>query len=456
MDKQFGAEGKLGIAGGGLVSEESQQNHCVEAPVDTGYVYPRRPTGRHRFMSRYSYMGQTQNVDSCLPMFMSATTHALDIFWFPLTGTRGRGVYHVSTSGNGSRQRPNVNEPLQRTHVDEPLLTCVYGGPQRSEFRTASPLNLLSIYIGRKNALPHLQIALKDRNNFDADIQLAYLTSDLSLSVQLLDPRSLSRLGADRFDDNGRCVGKFGDSGLLLTRPYMRVLQGLVRMCFDAKQYEKAALTIIETLRLNPSDELYQRWWLASLLIRTGRFADALFFCQLWIPRDVDRSVGTPIRGGTAFVAPSDKLLPPETEEKLRSSFASRRARIPVFSLTLWPGGRDQPKANSAPHEQPRRGTRLFVDRSGSVDGAGCVELGRILRSQLPKDGLEEAQSLYALSFPALYHVFDILYVADCNQTFGKTKQWTLSTHHLVCDPIGIDVLVPTREVANEYLLSNM
>ncbi|KAJ6580004.1 hypothetical protein DFH09DRAFT_1260399 [Mycena vulgaris] len=172
------------------------------------------------------------------------------------------------------------------------------------------------------DARPHLQIALKDRNNFDADIQLAYLTSDLSLSVQLLESAEkrarallISRLGADCFDDNGRCVGKFGDSGLLLTRPYMRVLQGLVRMCFDAKQYEKAARTIIETLRLNPSDELHQRWWLAPLLIRTGRFADALFFCQLWIHCDVDHTVGTPIRGGTAFRAPSNKLLPPETEE---------------------------------------------------------------------------------------------------------------------------------------------
>jgi hypothetical protein len=52
------------------------------------------------------------------------------------------------------------------------------------------------------------------------------------------------------------------------------------------------------------------------LLIRTGRFADALFFCQLWIYLDVEDSVGRPIRGGTAFRAPSDKLLPPEMEEE--------------------------------------------------------------------------------------------------------------------------------------------
>ncbi|KAJ7440939.1 hypothetical protein FB451DRAFT_1299348 [Mycena latifolia] len=228
MDKRFGAEGKLGIAGGGLMSEESQRSLQI----------------------------------------------AEDLYW--------KGKY--------------------------------------------------------TDVLPHLLIALKDRNNFDADIQLVYLTSDLSLPVHLLECAEkrardllISRLGADCFDDNGPCVGKFGDSGLLLTRPYMRVLQGLVRMCFDAKQYEKAARTIIETLRLNPSDELYQRWWLAPLLIRTGRFADALFFCQVWIHREVEHSFDTPIRGGTSFRAPSDKLLPPETEEK----YAQRAPCRMVHSTAL-------------------------------------------------------------------------------------------------------------------------
>ncbi|KAJ7646024.1 hypothetical protein DFH06DRAFT_1424747 [Mycena polygramma] len=216
MDKRFGAEGKLGIGGGGLVSEESQQNL-------------------------------------------------------------------------------QIAEDLYRQ-----------GKPD--------------------DAFLHLLIALKDRNNFDADIELAYCIPDLPLAVKLLEcteerARALliSRLGPDCFDDNGPCVGKFGDSKLLLTRPYLRVLQGLMRMCMNAKQYEKAARTAIETLRLSPIDEIYQRWWTAPLLIRTGRFADALFFCQVWIHCELDRSgdgLRTPIRGGTVFRAPSDKLLPPETEER--------------------------------------------------------------------------------------------------------------------------------------------
>ncbi|KAF8206808.1 hypothetical protein K438DRAFT_1816452 [Mycena galopus ATCC 62051] len=174
---------------------------------------------------------------------------------------------------------------------------------------------------GRPNdAVPFLTLAMEDRNNFDAEIQMAYLSPDLFFSVQVLEfaekrARALliDRLGTNCFDDQGPCVGKFWDDTLLPTRPYMRVLQALVRMCYETKQYDKSARTIIEMLRLCPGDNLNQRWWLAPLLIRTGRFADALFFCQLWIQ---SIGIGTPVRGGTVFQAPSDKLLIPETEEK--------------------------------------------------------------------------------------------------------------------------------------------
>ncbi|KAF7368590.1 hypothetical protein MVEN_00182800 [Mycena venus] len=219
----------------------------------------------------------------------------------------------------------------------------------------------------------------------------------------------------------------------------MRVLQGLVRMCFDAKQYEKAARTIIETLRLNPSDELYQRWWLAPLLIRTRRFADALFFCQLWIRRDVDRSVATPICGGTAFHAPSDKLLPPETEEKLwgRSPQAAQLLRIAarvnpgilikIMARRARPTEGKQHAPMNGPDEahdylwiaqdlwmvpdvwdwvNEDSAVRALILQSCGRPGVCCarnggsavqalfgLSPGRILRSKLSKDGLEEAQS---------------------------------------------------------------
>ncbi|KAF7341828.1 hypothetical protein MSAN_02038000 [Mycena sanguinolenta] len=175
---------------------------------------------------------------------------------------------------------------------------------------------------GRPNdAVPFLTIAMKDGNNFDAEIQMAYLSPDLLFSIEMLESAEkrarallLNRLGEDCFDDGGPCVGRFWDASLLPTRPYMRVLQALVRMCFETKQCEKGARTIIEMLRLSPGDNLNQRWWLGPMLIRTGRFADALSFCQLWIKLSGSSSI--PIRGGTVFKPPSDKLLVPETEAK--------------------------------------------------------------------------------------------------------------------------------------------
>jgi len=50
------------------------------------------------------------------------------------------------------------------------------------------------------------------------------------------------RLGDDCFDDDGDCVGHFW--GLLETRPYMRVLQALVRLYFEDEQYEKSAYVL--------------------------------------------------------------------------------------------------------------------------------------------------------------------------------------------------------------------
>ncbi|KAK7045140.1 hypothetical protein R3P38DRAFT_3433879 [Favolaschia claudopus] len=140
------------------------------------------------------------------------------------------------------------------------------------------------------DAVPYLTLAMKDRNNFDAEIQMAYLSPELSFSVEVLESaekraRMLlkTRLGSNCFDDSGPCVGRFFDSTLLITRPYMRILQALVRFYFSTQRYDKGARTAIEILRLSPRDPLNQRWWLAPLLIRTNRPADALFFCQQWI-----------------------------------------------------------------------------------------------------------------------------------------------------------------------------
>ena len=46
------------------------------------------------------------------------------------------------------------------------------------------------------------------------------------------------RLGRKCFDDDGEQVGHFWS--ILDTRPYMRVMQALVRLYFEEKRYEKS------------------------------------------------------------------------------------------------------------------------------------------------------------------------------------------------------------------------
>jgi len=88
-------------------------------------------------------------------------------------------------------------------------------------------------------------------------------------------------------------------------------------MRFENKQYVKSMNTIIEMLRLCPGDNMGQRYWLGSLLIRNYRFADALFFSQAWLLESQLKD-GAPLeRGGTIFRFPMPDLLTPDQEQRL-------------------------------------------------------------------------------------------------------------------------------------------
>lgn len=73
-------------------------------------------------------------------------------------------------------------------------------------------------------------------------------------------------------------------------------------------------------LRLCPGDNLGQRYWLGSLLLRVGRFDNALSFAQQWIS---DRLSGVDITvyGGTKFGKPHSIPLLASEEEKLVKHF---------------------------------------------------------------------------------------------------------------------------------------
>jgi len=170
-----------------------------------------------------------------------------------------------------------------------------------------------------KQALPYLMAAIKENpDNLDAAIQFAFLT-DAQGALEVLEGAEntgravLKRvLGNDCFDDSGDSVGHFW--GILETRPYMRVLQALVRVYFENRKYADSVKTMIEMLRLCPGDNMGQRKWLGSVLIHNGRYADALFFAQVWL---ADKRGDSPPRGGTNFTAPSKDLVDANDEKDL-------------------------------------------------------------------------------------------------------------------------------------------
>ncbi|THH33773.1 hypothetical protein EUX98_g385 [Antrodiella citrinella] len=172
-------------------------------------------------------------------------------------------------------------------------------------------------------ALPYLDKALKaDPYNLDAYISLAFLAPDFDASVEVLlraEQKGRTKLieicGPRCFSDGGEQVGKFWN--LIHTRPYMRVLQALVRMYVEKKNFTKAADTSIEMLRLCPPDNLGARYWLSTILVKANRAKDALYFCQLWY--DPNSPDILPL-GGCTFAEPSKAQLSGRTMQQISKS----------------------------------------------------------------------------------------------------------------------------------------
>ncbi|KAI0637854.1 hypothetical protein C8Q77DRAFT_1047446 [Trametes polyzona] len=162
-----------------------------------------------------------------------------------------------------------------------------------------------------EEAVPYLMKAMEDPNNLDVDIQIAFLAPTTREGLQMLEKTEergrvlLKRvLSPTCFDDDGEYAERFWS--LLETRPYMRVLQAIVRLAVECKEYNKAADTMIEMLRLCPGDNLGQRYWLGPVLCQAGRYAQALSFAQAWLNLG---NAHYPPRGGCKFDPPSQAPL---------------------------------------------------------------------------------------------------------------------------------------------------
>lgn len=92
---------------------------------------------------------------------------------------------------------------------------------------------------------------------------------------------------------------------------------------------------MIEMLRLCPGDNMSQRTWLGSNLIRVGRLADALYFAQTWLsPGPADRGE-SPLKGGTDFKAPSRDPMTDGREDH-KFSCGSLLYTAALASFKLW------------------------------------------------------------------------------------------------------------------------
>ncbi|KAF7980760.1 hypothetical protein HWV62_36801 [Athelia sp. TMB] len=176
------------------------------------------------------------------------------------------------------------------------------------------------------DAVPYLMKAMEDKNNLDAFVQCAFLCPTNAESIECLEAginngRAFlkKKFGSNVFEEGSKYAGHFWD--FIESRPYMRILQAMVRIAIEGKKYRKAADAAIEMLRLCPGDNLGQRFGLGSLLLRNRRVSEALSFAQQWIS-DWLREVDITAQGGTKFGKPHSTPLLASEEEKLVKYFS--------------------------------------------------------------------------------------------------------------------------------------
>ncbi|KAF8829961.1 hypothetical protein HHX47_DHR2000211 [Lentinula edodes] len=197
---------------------------------------------------------------------------------------------------------------------------------------------------GKPNeAAPFMLKAMEDKNNVDIFVTFAFVQQNYRKALEVLEDGKLigessleSKYGPDAFKDGGPLVGQFNE--VMDTRPYMRLLQAMVRVAVECKNHRKAAETIIEMFRLNPMDPMQQHKWLPTLLCRIKRYPDTLYFCQVFLDIFVSRlSLSQlPPGGGTQFLPPRRELYTPQEQEKMASyeSTISYGAALAAFRLS--------------------------------------------------------------------------------------------------------------------------
>ncbi|KAI0370234.1 hypothetical protein BV20DRAFT_1121480 [Pilatotrama ljubarskyi] len=199
-----------------------------------------------------------------------------------------------------------------------------------------------------ERSIPYFVQALQDYDNVDWIVLKAWRLPDKAMALELLTiVESTSRarlkesLGQDCFEESFYAYGEFW--GLFGTRPYMRTLGAIARISYDCGDLDRAIAASSEALRLCHGDNMGQRYMLGTLLIKAGRFADALSFCQVWFDPQYD-GCGRP-RGGCEFHQPNAEPLTQSTVDWLSKPCTCVLAPAPPLIFTKLLAMRDQPNA---------------------------------------------------------------------------------------------------------------
>ncbi|KAL0058460.1 hypothetical protein AAF712_014864 [Marasmius tenuissimus] len=197
-----------------------------------------------------------------------------------------------------------------------------------------------------KEAVPYIWKAMLDENNVDIFVTATLLEPTYEESIECLDEgkrraRAILRrqYGPKAFADDGPLMEQFYYN--IDTRPYMRVMQAYVRMHVEYKKYAAAVDAVVDIFRLNRGDPMGQCTWLGSLLCFTKRYADALYFAQVFMDVRTGRLPyeDLPPGGGTRFLPPRNDLYTEEEQSKLEGYEATILYTAALASFKLWSDG---------------------------------------------------------------------------------------------------------------------
>ncbi|KAI0773886.1 hypothetical protein C8Q74DRAFT_791897 [Fomes fomentarius] len=145
-------------------------------------------------------------------------------------------------------------------------------------------------------SVPFFVKSLEDPDNVIDVVKMVKHFPDKGIAMQLLlRARDVGRvylqrgLGADCFNPGSSHYGQF--RLVWGAQRYLKTLLAISQVAIDGGDYSRGIDASSESLRLAQDDYIGQRHMLSTLLLKAGRYAEALRLCQYWLdPNLVEQS----------------------------------------------------------------------------------------------------------------------------------------------------------------------